>query len=372
MTQILSVSCKLEVTPQLRQEIDKTLERFAQGCNYALEVSRREKVRSANKLQKLTYHDIRANTGLKANHTCQAVRRVCAALKAQKQVHTFRPTSLSLDVRTFSLRQDDWSVGVTLLNGRQWFKLSIGNYQLGLLKGQDPTSAVLVKRKNGDYYIQIQVEIPTQPPGKVPKVIGVDLGRVDVAYTSDGESWDGGVVKATRAKYFQVRRSIQRRRTRSSRKLLRRLSGKEQRFQKNINHTISYQLVKKAKASNRGISLEDLTGITKRTRVRKAQRREHKGWAFYQLRQFIEYKCKIAGVPLFLVNPAYTSKTCSRCHHIGDRKGKVFKCGYCGLHVDADWNGATNISSLGVALARPEIPGMSCLLQGQLPLVCAA
>lgn len=372
MTQIISVSCKLVVAPEFRQEINETLERFAQGCNYALDVARRENIRSANPLQKATYHDIRAMTGLKANHTCQAVRRVSTAIKGQKQVHKFRPTSMGLDVRTFSLKQEDWTVGITLLNSRRWFKLRLGSYQYGLLKGQEPTSAVLVKRKNGDYYIQIQVEIPTQPPGKVPKVIGVDLGRRDLAHTSTGKSWEGGEVQQTRAKYFRVRRSIQRRRTRASRRLLRRLSGKEQRFQKNINHTISSQLVKLAVQSGEGLALEDLTGIRQRARVRKSQRREHHGWAFYQLRQFLTYKCNIAGVPLFLVNPAYTSKTCSRCHHMGSRQEKDFRCGHCGLHVDADWNGAVNISTLGATLARPEIPGMSCLLQGQLPLVCAA
>lgn len=372
MTQIISVSCKLVVAPEFRREIDETLERFAQGCNYALDVARRENIRSANPLQKATYHDIRAMTGLKANHTCQAVRRVSTAIKGQKQVHKFRPTSLSLDVRTFSLKQADWTVGITLLNSRRWFKLSIGSYQYGLLKGQDPTSAVLVKRKNGDYYIQIQVEIPTQPLGKTPKVIGVDLGRRDVAHTSGGQKWDGGHVQQTRAKYFRVRRSIQSRRTRSSRKLLRRLKDKERRFQKNINHTISKQLVETAKQSNSALALEDLTGIRQRTKVRKAQRREHHGWAFYQLRQFLQYKCNIAGVPLLLVNPAFTSKTCSRCHHIGSRRGKDFKCGHCGLHVDSDWNGAVNISKLGQSVMLHEIPGMACLLQGQLPLVCAA
>lgn len=371
MNQIISVSCKLQVVPKLRQEIDLTLGRFADGCNHALGVSRESGVRSANKLQKLTYHDIRTLTGLKANHTCQAVRRVCAALKAQKQVHKFRPTSMGLDVRTFSFREEDWSVGVTLLNGREWFKLSIGNYQRGLLSGQQPTSATLVKKRNGSYYIQIQVEIPTQPPGKTPKVIGVDLGRRDIAHTSTGKSWEGETTAKIRDRYFKTRRSIQCRRTKSSRRLLRRLSGKEARFRKHVNHEISKQLVQEAKQSNAALAFEDLTGIRQRAKVRKAQRREHHGWSFYQLRQFVQYKANIAGVPVILVDPRYTSKTCSRCHHIGQRNAKDFRCGHCGLHIDADLNGALNISSLGAVVALPESSMMACQLEGQLSLLVA-
>lgn len=371
MSQIISVSCKLQVTPKSRHSIDETLGRFADGCNQALSVAKSECVRSANKLQKLVYHDIRATTGLKANHTCQAVRRVCAALKGQKQVHRFRPTSMGLDVRTFSFREKDWHVGITLLDGREWFVLSIGNYQRGLLSGQSPTSATLVKKRNGDYYIQIQVELPTQPTGKTPRVIGVDLGRRDIAHTSTGKSWEGGANAVLRDRYFKIRRSIQRRRTKSSRRLLRRLSGKEARFRKHVNHEISKQLVKEAVQTQSAIALENLTGIRKRARVQKSQRREHHGWSFYQLRTFIEYKANIAGVPVVLVDPRYTSKTCSRCHYIGKRNGKDFKCGHCGLHIDADWNGSLNISSLGLLVTQPGISEMACKLEGQLSLFAA-
>lgn len=371
MTQTISVSCKLEVSPELKGQIDPTIEAFSSACNHVLKVSKEVKQRNTTKLHHLVYHDIRALYGLKANHACQAIRRVVHALKTRNKVRKFNPTSLSLDARTFSYRETDQHVGITLLKGRVWLPLRIGNYQLALLAGQKPTSAVLVKRRNGDYYIQIQVDIPTQPPGKTPKVIGVDLGRRDIAHTSTGTSWKGDKAQATRGRYFNTRRSIQRKRTKSSRKLLKRLSGKEARFRKNINHTISKQIVNEAQRTGSAIGLEDLSGIRQRAKVRKSQRREHHGWSFYQLRSFIEYKANIAGVPVILVPPAHTSKTCSRCGHIGQRNGKDFKCGHCGLHVDSDWNGANNISKLGVAVVEPGISGMVCQLEGQLSILVA-
>lgn len=55
------------------------------------------------------------------------------------------------------------TVGVTLKCGRVDFKLSIGGYQIALLRRQNLTSATLNKSKKGDYYINFVVEIDTQP-----------------------------------------------------------------------------------------------------------------------------------------------------------------------------------------------------------------
>ncbi len=109
MSQTISVRCKLVVPVELRPEIDRTLQAFADACNQILEVARGERVWNVTKLHHLTYHAIRAETGLKANHVCQALRRVVGNAKAVKQIHKFRPTSLSLDARTFTYRESDQS-----------------------------------------------------------------------------------------------------------------------------------------------------------------------------------------------------------------------------------------------------------------------
>jgi len=157
--------------------------------------------------------------------------------------------------------------------------------------------------------------------------------------------------------------------TRSSRRrcrqLQKRLSGKEKRFQKWINHNISRLLVDNAATNNLVIALEDLTGIRERTNKSprsKKDKRLGNNWAFYQLRQFISYKCVLEGVKLVFVNPAYTSKTCSNCHQIGDRKGKRFSCEHCGNKMDADLNGAKNIEALGAVVNQPGGSGLSCKL----------
>jgi putative transposase len=377
MTQPISVKCKLIVPSDFRGEIDRTMKGFADACNQILEVAKRENCWNTTKLHHLVYKPVREATGLKANHVCQAIRRVIGNAKAVKQIHKFRPTSVSLDVRTFVYKGETQSVGVTLMCGRVEFKLSIGGYQIALLRGQTPTSATLNKTKRGDYFINFVVDIPTQPTGKTPRVTGVDLGRRDIATTSTGESWSGKQIQNVRDRYSKVRANVQSKRTRSSRRLLRRLSGRERRFQEWLNHNISKQLVQESKRMNASLAFEDLTNIRQSLNTKprsKIERRRTNNWAFYQLRLFVGYKANIAGVRVIFVPPAYTSQTCSRCGHIHPikgksyRNGKVFKCGYCGFEDDADINAAKNIAALGLSVSQPQSPGMTCQLQGQMSL----
>ena len=378
MKQVTTVACKLEVPLKFVAEIDKTLKVFAAACEWVNANTPLELTNKA-KMQKLVYNDVRALFGLSANLAIQALRRVCANRKTARQkkrnVRKFSPTSVSYDARIFSFRESDYSVSIKLLETRARFSLNIGNYQRGILKGQDPKSATLVKRKNGNYYIHINLDNEIPDSIAVKDVIGVDLGRVDIAHTSDKESWSGQQLNKIRNKYAWLRKVLQQKAslgTRSSRRrcreLQKRLSGKEKRFQKHINHEISKQLVNNAVTSNRAIALEDLSGIRERTNQlprKKQERRKSNNWAFYQLRQFLTYKCLLAGVPLLLVNPAYTSKSCYKCGQIGNRSGKKFTCvnAECRNNCDPDYQGATNIAALGRSINTPGGSDLFCRLK---------
>jgi len=141
------------------------------------------------------------------------------------------------------------------------------------------------------------------------------------------------------------------------------LSGKESKFRKNINHIISKKIVEKAKRHSLGVAVEDLSSIRERTRLRNSQRRQHFSWAFNQLRRFLEYKAKLAGIILKAVDPHYTSQRCSNCGYIASHNRKnqsSFVCKSCNFSVNADFNGAINIAQLAtvdlpiVSLVRVE------------------
>jgi putative transposase len=377
MNPITTVACKLKVPIKFVAEMDKTLKVFAAACEWVNQNTPLELTNKA-KMQKLVYNDVRTRFGLSANLAIQALRRVCANRKTARQkksnVRKFSPTSVSYDARIFSFKEIGYTVSLKLLENRIRFDLDIGNYQRGILKGQQPKSATLVKRRNGEYYIHINLNNETPEPISTKQALGVDLGRTDIAYTSDGENFTGQQLDKVRNKYAWVRLALQKKAslgTRSSRRrcrqLLKRLSGKEKRFQKHINHEISRQLVNNAVASSRAISLEDLTGIRERTNQQprnKQERRKSNNWAFYQLRQFLTYKCLLSGVPLIFVNPAYTSKSCHKCLHIGNRNGKSFRCvnPNCNWKGDPDYNGAKNIAALGLSINQPGGSGLACRL----------
>ncbi|ABD01230.1 ISSoc1, transposase [Synechococcus sp. JA-2-3B'a(2-13)] len=383
MTQVLTVPCKLKVSQSQAAKLDATMDAFVQALNWVNQ-NTPEKVVNAVKLQSLCYYQIRARFGLSSNLAQQVCRRLAGARKVAQQknrpVKAFKGGFATYDARIFSFREKDWTVSLTTVEGRERFELAIGRYQRERLAGSNPKSATLVKRKDGSYSIQICVEAEPSPPQRTGRVLGVDLGRTDIAHTSEGDNWNGQQLNRIRDHYSRLRAALQRKAskgTRSSRRrcrqLLQRLSGKERRFQAWVNHRISKAIVSRAKTTNSAIALEDLTGIRKRVNQQprsKAERRRANSWAFYQLRQFLEYKARAAGVSLILVPPAYTSQTCHKCLHIHPeqgksyRSGKSFKCGHCGWEGDADLNGANVIALLGAAVNQPRGSWLACQLQG--------
>jgi putative transposase len=381
MKQVLTVSCKLQVSPEQSAKIDVTLQAFAGACEY---VNQAVPANLTNELamQSLVYYDVRAKFGLSAQLAIHAVRRVSGnrktAKKDGKPVKAFAPTSVTYDQRTFSFREKDWTVSFTTVGGRERFSMAIGNYQLELLAGQNPKTATLCRRKDGSYYLNIQLESESPMPEKTAEILGCDLGRTDIAVTSDGHKFSGKQLTKRRNHYAQLRANIQQKATRGthstrrrSRELLKRLSGKEKRFQAAVNHDISNYLVKYAKATSQAIALEELTGIRERTNQQprgKKERRLSNSWAFYQLRQFLTYKSIKHGVSLYFVDPRYTSQMCHKCLHIHPvsgksyRSGKKFACEHCGWSCDADLNGSKNIATLGVLVSAPRGSGLSCSL----------
>ena len=392
MTQALTVACKLKVSQSQAAKLDATMDAFVQALNWVNQ-NTPEKVVNAVKLQSLCYYQIRARFGLSSHLAQQVCRRVAGARKVARQrnrpVKEFKRRFVTYDARIFSFREKDWTVSLATVDGRERFELAIGNYQRGMLAGSNPKktsgpltrTATLVQRKDGSYSIQICVEAEPPKQQNTDKVIGVDLGRRDIAHTSEGDNWNGQQLNKVRDHYCRLRASLQRKASKGTRscrrrcrQLLQRLSGKERRFQAWVNHSIAKRIVKAAQSLSACIAIEDLSGIRERTNQHprsREERRRSNSWAFYQLRRFIEYKAVSAGVKVVAVPAAYTSQICHKCLHIHPdsaqsyRKGKQFKCGHCGWEGDADFNGAKVIALLGAVVNQPRGSGLFCSLVEQ-------
>lgn len=151
-----------------------------------------------------------------------------------------------------------------------------------------------------------------------------------------------------RKKYKQIRTRMQKKK---QFKQIKAMKNKESRIVKDINHKVSRSIVNLAVKNSSEIRLEDLRGIRK-AKSHKSFKGTLNSWSFYQLGEFIEYKASLAGIKIFKINPAYTSKACSKCGAIGDRKGKNFKCSSCGHVEHADVNASFNIAMPSKALVQ--------------------
>ena len=192
-------------------------------------------------------------------------------------------------------------------------------------------------------------------------VVGIDRGINVLAAASDGERhWmrRGGHTKHVRDRYLHVRSSLQKRKaekpTHSMRRLLKRLSGREARFMRAVNHEVSRSLIAFAdKAGCPVLAVEQLDGV-RRGRLRKPQRREIHRWAYGQLMFFLRYKAEERGMSVIEVDPRGTSKGCSCCGHVSasNRKRHAFACEACGYTQHADVNAAQNIRLRGILLRQ--------------------
>lgn len=219
--------------------------------------------------------------------------------------------------------------------------------------------------RDGAFWLYATVETPDTEPAEPTEYLGVDLGVVNIATTSDGEAFSSAATEKVRQRYGRLRGALQKTGTRSAKRKLRKIAGREHRFKTDTNHVISKQIVCAAEGTKRGIALEDLNGILLRTTVRHDQRERHHKWAFRQLRSFIEYKAQRAGVTVQVIDGAYTSQQCSVCgfvHPDNRLTQAAFRCLACGHTENADLNASLETSlpgppSTGLLRSAPPTPG---------------
>ena len=341
----LTLKVKLLTTPNQHDALLETMERFNAACNAIAEVAFRERTANKIRLQKLVYYDIRECFKLPAQLTVRAISKVCEAYKRDKKIKpSFRPHgAVVYDQRVLSWKGLD-RVSILSLSGRLIVPVVFGGYQeqrMKRIRGQCDLLYV-----DGVFYLAVCVDVPEPPPENPEEWLGVDLGIKNIATDSDGNNYSGSHINNMRKRHARLRAKLQSKGTKSAKRLLKKRRRKESRFARDVNHRISKMLVARAKGTGRGIALEDLSDIRERITVRKAQRRIHHSWGFYQLRTFIEYKARLAGVQVVLVDPKNTSRTCPECGHVAKENRKTrddFRCVSCGFAGPADTVAAINI-----------------------------
>ena len=355
----LTLKVKLLPTQEQAGLLLQTMKKANAVCNAISDIAWENKVFNQFKIHNLCYHGFKSTFNLSAQMLVRCISKVADAYKLdKKRKRSFRPIgAITYDSRILSYK--DFTVSIWAIGGRLKIPFVCHNPKyIHYIKGE----ADLVYNKEKFYLFQT-VDIPDGEIKDVEEFIGVDFGLTDIVVTSDGIKHTADTLNQYREQRQKVRSSIQSKGTKGAKKLLKRLKGRERTHATIINHTIAKSIVLSAKRQGKGVAIEDLTNIRFTSKRRNKKFRTKLGrWSFAQLRSFIAYKSALNGVELVVVEPAYTSQTCSCCHHIGTRKNKSFKCQNCGADMDADINAAINIASLGASINKPEKPGMYCSL----------
>jgi putative transposase len=342
----LIAQVKLIPTNEQAKLLKQTLEQANKACDAISELAFASQIFGQYAIQKVYYAEIRERFALSAQVVVRATAKVADAYKLDRRTQRkFKPLgAIAYDDRILSWQTVNQLVSIWSVGGRQTIPYVCGDQQKQLLQSRQGETD-LVYRK-GNFFLLAVCEIAEPTVQELEDAIGVDFGMVRIATDSDGETFTGERVENKRQAYVKRRSEVQKVGSRAARRKLKKMSGKQRRYQSNENHRISKELVVKAKGTNCAIAIENLKGIATRTTVRKSQRARHSNWAFSQLREFIEYKAQHAGVAVIAVDAAYTSQTCSECGHYekANRKSQSeFECKVCGHTQNADWNAARNI-----------------------------
>ena len=182
-----------------------------------------------------------------------------------------------------------------------------------------------------------------------PRWIGIDLNTTGhVAVAADPVS--GKVIKLGKNIHYTHSHSLN-----NCTKLwkegklwkLKKYKTRERKNFKTAINTISRQIVSFAESLGSGIKFEKLFS------ARYSLHDSPKGLynfsfdnaSFYSLQRLVEKRATERGIDVRYVNPAYTSKRCSRCGKYGRRFRKRFECPHCGYVAHADVNAAFNIAT---------------------------
>lgn len=347
----LIAQVKLKTSPEQFAILKNTLEQANTACNYISQAAWENKTFRQFDLHRLVYHDVRQRFNLTAQVVVRCIARVADAYKVDRQSrHIFRPLSaITFDDRILRWYITKGEVSIWTLSGRMRIPFVCGNRQRELLLLRRGESDLILFRHQ--LFLSATCEVEEPVPNQSNDVLGLDLGIVNIAVDSDGKIYSGKVINNVRYRHRRLRTRLQKKGTKAAKRLLKKLSGKESRFARQINHHISKQIVKTAQDTGRDIALEDLSGIRDRLTVRGSQRAILHSWSFYQLRNFLHYKSKLAGVKLVFVDPRNTSRTCPTCGCV-DKHNRptqsTFKCIRCGFSGLADYIASENIRRAAV------------------------
>jgi len=340
---------KIKLTTE-NPRFQEVAENFRDASNWLSKiVHERKKPGTAPSLHKEFYATVREKFRLPSQVSCSLFRHVVGTYRSMKSngrwsLAVYRklvvPVVHDRDFRTIKGKLTFWRV-------------KVDHKSRPMPKGTWRDSKL--KKVGNQWWLILAVGVDVPEPKQNGNIVGVDLGQKNTLVAVEPKSNKtlyvrGGILEHRRLCIRQTRANVASVGTRSARRLLRRLSGREKAVTQELMHVASKRLVAFAKSVEaRAIAVEDLNGVRKARTSRKQRARNHR-WPYAMLQFFVGYKAEAEGMNLEFVDPAYTSQGCSRCGHTekSNRDGRSFRCGSCNWRDNADRNGACNIASRSI------------------------
>ncbi len=387
MKMVITAKLKLHTTPEQFTALRTTQLAYRDALNYVSQYAyEHDKMSNKVALQDGTYDEVRTRFHLPSQMACSVPRQVGATYKslwtkvkqnaAQRESGRTKKRYKGLDqapkyvspTLTYQYKKDysfktSQRLSLLTLDGRVVVPYTGYDKHVALIqKGAEIGAAKLwFDKPRKQFYLLVSLEIEGADPTPQTHtgIVGVDVGVRYLAVTATtrgGHSFHTGKTVVPKANHYaRLRKRLQKKGTRSAKRRLVAISGRERRLKQDANHRVSKCIV--TQHPNSLIGLEKLTDIrerTKRRKGKKASRKQRKSnstyskWSFAELQGMIAYKalhhCSIA----IKVDAHYTSKACPMCGHTSDanrpKHGLLFVCQNCHYTLHADFVGARNIA----------------------------
>jgi putative transposase len=353
-----TIRIQLQPSPAQATALAETSRQFTTAFNLFVDLGWANGVSNATKLHFLAYYPVRtALPDLNSNLANTARAKAAEALRSAFTLRKDRDRTVSMprsdacppryNIHTYRVDWESQTVRLSLVGGRQTIRFHVPHYA-GKYAGYPVDTADLIARDD-EWWLHVVVTVPAPEVEPSDQVAGVDLGINRPAVTSTNHFLGQRRWKAIEGRYFKAIRALQKKRTKSAKRHLRRIKRRRARFRKDADHVLSKQIVAAAEPGAT-IVLENLKDIRKRMTAKRrstTKRRMH-SWPFASLKAKIEYKAEERGCTVVVVDPRHTSQRCSCCGHTARnnrRSQSVFICRQCGYHLNADLNAARNIAA---------------------------
>ncbi len=333
-----------------------TIKIYNKAVQHVVDIGWSLKTFNKNILHSVTYKNLRERYPALQSSLIQCARDMASDMLKQEKFKYKKPlkrllSGVRYNQRTFTPFLESGVISISTIAGRKKYPLVIPLYFHQYLEGRITSLILSYNTRRKKIIAYLTMELPDVQVEEPSSFLGIDRGIKRVAVCSNNRFYPTNHILAVKWRYQQLRKELQSKGTRSAKRKLRIISGRERRFMTDENRKIAKWI---CNMPYNCIVLENVRGLKQHSKnkkkVSKHLRRRFGNWSYYQLERFIIERAEKLSKFVLFVNPRYTSQRCSQCGYIAkaNRSSQShFFCRECFCELNADLNAARNLSNFG-------------------------